>query len=34
MVIYSCHRYGKMECWNIGILGIKAENYLNGQKIL
>jgi hypothetical protein len=35
MEIDSCHWYGRMECWNTGILGIKAEiDDLNCQKIL
>jgi hypothetical protein len=35
MATCSCHRNGRMECWNAGILGIKAEiNHFNCKKLL
>jgi len=35
MAICLCHRHGRMECWNTGILRVRAEiNNLNCQKLL
>jgi hypothetical protein len=35
MKTYLCHPNGRMECWNAGILGIRAEiNHFNCKKLL
>jgi len=35
MKTYLCHPNGRMECWNAGILGIRAEiNHFNCKKFL
>jgi hypothetical protein len=35
MATCLCHQNGRMECWNAGILGIKAEiNHFNCKKLL
>ncbi len=35
MATYLCHQNGRMEYWNVGILGVKAEiNHFNCKKLL
>jgi hypothetical protein len=35
MKTYLCHPNGMLECWNAGILGIRAEiNHFNCKKLL